>query len=202
MCYTFARATRSVSLCPPAYYARLAALRGRAMLTQLEQTFQDAVDEDGNPLPHNTHVRHRQPSSSCSPHNSNSSFILHLACDISSAPYVCHAAEFAVHSGKQRLLSCIRVPDIITCHVPEASVCHCVCRQNLRTYMLSWQTRCTMSDKPPRTMLLIGLVKGKRLGYALENVLLCAVYSCLKTKSVTSLMSQPLLLVQVCVHRQ
>ena len=32
LCYLFCRCTRSVSVCPPAYYAHLAAFRGRAML--------------------------------------------------------------------------------------------------------------------------------------------------------------------------
>jgi hypothetical protein len=32
LCYTFARATRSVSLCPPAYYADLLCERGRTYL--------------------------------------------------------------------------------------------------------------------------------------------------------------------------
>lgn len=33
LCYLFCRCTRSVSVCPPAYYAHLAAFRGRAMLS-------------------------------------------------------------------------------------------------------------------------------------------------------------------------
>jgi hypothetical protein len=32
LCYTFARATRSVSICPPAYYADLLCERGRSYL--------------------------------------------------------------------------------------------------------------------------------------------------------------------------
>ena len=32
MCYNYLRATRSVSLVPPAYYAHLAAFRGRSLL--------------------------------------------------------------------------------------------------------------------------------------------------------------------------
>jgi hypothetical protein len=31
LCYLFCRCTRSVSVCPPAYYAHLAALRGKIM---------------------------------------------------------------------------------------------------------------------------------------------------------------------------
>ena len=33
LCYLFCRCTRSVGVCVPAYYAHLAAKRGRAMLT-------------------------------------------------------------------------------------------------------------------------------------------------------------------------
>jgi eukaryotic translation initiation factor 2C len=33
LCYTFCRCTRSVSYCPPAYYAHLVAERGRNLLT-------------------------------------------------------------------------------------------------------------------------------------------------------------------------
>jgi eukaryotic translation initiation factor 2C len=32
LCYTFARATRAVSICPPAYYADILCERGRAYL--------------------------------------------------------------------------------------------------------------------------------------------------------------------------
>ncbi|KAG8690952.1 hypothetical protein FRC08_010309 [Ceratobasidium sp. 394] len=43
MAYLFARATRAVSLVPPAYYADLACERGRCYLTQLLNTFEGAT---------------------------------------------------------------------------------------------------------------------------------------------------------------
>jgi hypothetical protein len=38
MCYNYLRATRSVSLVPPAYYAHLAAFRGRSLLAPEEDS--------------------------------------------------------------------------------------------------------------------------------------------------------------------
>ncbi|KAG8705557.1 hypothetical protein FRC08_001617 [Ceratobasidium sp. 394] len=43
MAYLFARATRAVSLVPPAYYADLACERGRCYLTQLLNAFEGAT---------------------------------------------------------------------------------------------------------------------------------------------------------------
>ena len=38
LCYLFCRCTRSVSVCPPAYYAHLAAFRGRSMLSHVDSS--------------------------------------------------------------------------------------------------------------------------------------------------------------------
>ncbi|KAK9827384.1 hypothetical protein WJX81_005044 [Elliptochloris bilobata] len=38
LCYLFCRCTRSVSVCPPAYYAHLAAFRGRSMLSHADSS--------------------------------------------------------------------------------------------------------------------------------------------------------------------
>ena len=38
LCYLFCRCTRSVSVAPPAYYAHLAAFRGRSMLSHVDSS--------------------------------------------------------------------------------------------------------------------------------------------------------------------
>jgi len=38
LCYLYCRCTRSVSVVPPAYYAHLAAFRGRALLSQADSS--------------------------------------------------------------------------------------------------------------------------------------------------------------------
>ncbi len=44
MCYLFCRCTRSVSICPPAYYAHLAAFRGRALCLHADDSSDSASD--------------------------------------------------------------------------------------------------------------------------------------------------------------
>ncbi|KAK9840859.1 hypothetical protein WJX84_012195 [Apatococcus fuscideae] len=47
MCYLFCRCTRSVSVAPPAYYAHLAAFRGRAMLYTSDSSESDSLASAG-----------------------------------------------------------------------------------------------------------------------------------------------------------
>ena len=60
MCYLFCRCTRSVSVCPPAYYAHLAAFRGRAMLhatdTTASETSGSAQSMQVHPCPAGMHA--------------------------------------------------------------------------------------------------------------------------------------------------
>ena len=44
MCYLFCRCTRSVSICPPAYYAHLAAFRGRALCLHADDSSDSMSD--------------------------------------------------------------------------------------------------------------------------------------------------------------
>ncbi|KAK9811199.1 hypothetical protein WJX73_009529 [Symbiochloris irregularis] len=48
MCYLFCRCTRSVSVCPPAYYAHLAAFRGRAMLQTTDTSASEASGSEAS----------------------------------------------------------------------------------------------------------------------------------------------------------
>lgn len=45
MCYLFGRATKGVSLCPPAYYADLICDRGRCYLHGLFNSFDDTLSQ-------------------------------------------------------------------------------------------------------------------------------------------------------------
>ncbi len=59
MCYLYCRCTRSVSYVPPAYYAHLAAFRGRLMV---QETDESASDISGRTAP-SYHSINRQVSS-------------------------------------------------------------------------------------------------------------------------------------------
>ena len=48
LCYTFGRATRSVSLCPPAYYADILCERGRSYLHEIMKGGVDAASSGGS----------------------------------------------------------------------------------------------------------------------------------------------------------
>lgn len=54
LCYTFCRCTRSVSVCPPAYYAHLAAERGRILCSAYGESGSDSdslASGGGGPRP-------------------------------------------------------------------------------------------------------------------------------------------------------
>lgn len=49
MCYLFCRCTRAVSVCPPAYYAHRAAMRGRQMVNGRPDSDSASVSAAANP---------------------------------------------------------------------------------------------------------------------------------------------------------
>jgi len=51
LCYLFCRCTRSVSVCPPAYYAHLAAMRGRLMCLHTDDSDTASMSSGGGPKP-------------------------------------------------------------------------------------------------------------------------------------------------------